>query len=240
MAYTKTTWTNGTTKLNAANMNNIETGIEELKEYVSNMKSNILNAAYPVGSIYLSVSSTDPSSLFGGTWEAWGSGKVPVGINTSDTDFDTVEETGGVKSVTLTSAQCGVPAHAHGLNNHVHGLNSHTHGLNSHKHSLGSHTHSVSSAQAYVQGASGLGRKRVASGSSYYTIASSSADDMVYGTTTAAASGNTGAASGSTAAASGNTGASSGNTANNTAANASASHTNLQPYIVCYMWKRTA
>ena len=239
MAYTKTTWTNGTTKLNAANMNNIETGIEELKEYVSNMKSNILNAAYPVGSIYLSVSSTDPSSLFGGTWEAWGSGKVPVGINTSDTDFDTVEETGGVKSVTLTSAQCGVPAHAHGLNNHVHGLNSHTHGLNSHKHSLGSHTHSVGTAMAFNPGGT-VSRKPLASGRSYHGFASTNVDDLIYGATASAASGNTGAASGSTGAASGNTAAASGNTANNTAANASASHTNLQPYIVCYMWKRTA
>ena len=54
---------------------------------------------YPVGSIYLSVSSTNPSSLFGGTWVAWGSGRVPVGINTSDTDFSTVEKTGGNKNL---------------------------------------------------------------------------------------------------------------------------------------------
>ena len=43
--------------------------------------------------------------MFGGTWVAWGAGRVPVGVDTTDTDFDTVEETGGTKSVTLTAAQ---------------------------------------------------------------------------------------------------------------------------------------
>ena len=53
-------------------------------------QANIVDIIYPVGSIYLSVNSVNPSTLFGGTWEAWGSGKVPVGVDTSDTDFDTV------------------------------------------------------------------------------------------------------------------------------------------------------
>lgn len=49
--------------------------------------------------------------------------------------------TGGAASVTLTSAQSGVPAHAHGLNSHVHSIGAHAHGLNSHTHTLSSHTH---------------------------------------------------------------------------------------------------
>jgi microcystin-dependent protein len=36
-----------------------------------------------------------------------------VGLNSSDTDFDTAEETGGVKEVTLTAAQSGLPSHSH-------------------------------------------------------------------------------------------------------------------------------
>ena len=43
---------------------------------------------YPVGAIYTSVLSTSPASLFGGTWVAFGAGRVLVGINSSDSDFD--------------------------------------------------------------------------------------------------------------------------------------------------------
>ena len=32
-------------------------------------QSNLINLIYPVGSIYLSVNSTNPATLFGGTWE---------------------------------------------------------------------------------------------------------------------------------------------------------------------------
>jgi len=81
----------------------------------SNLATSALAAAYPVGSIYMNASNSDnPSTLLGfGTWAAFGAGRVPVGIDSSDTDFDTAEETGGVKEVTLTSAQSGLPAHYH-------------------------------------------------------------------------------------------------------------------------------
>lgn len=46
-----------------------------LKEYIQQFAKEM----YPVGSIYLSVKNTNPSTYFGGTWVAWGSGRVPVG-----------------------------------------------------------------------------------------------------------------------------------------------------------------
>lgn len=52
---------------------------------------------YPIGSIYLSVNETNPSKYFGGTWVAWGTGRVPVGVDTTQTEFSTVEKTGGSK-----------------------------------------------------------------------------------------------------------------------------------------------
>ena len=58
----------------------------------------IFDLIYPIGAIYMSVNSTNPGNLFGGTWVAWGSGRVPVGVNTSDSDFSSPEKTGGSKS----------------------------------------------------------------------------------------------------------------------------------------------
>ena len=69
--------------------------------------------AYPVGSIYMNCSNaTNPGTLLGfGTWAAFGEGRVLIGIDSSDTDFDTAEETGGSKTHTLTEAQ--LPSHRH-------------------------------------------------------------------------------------------------------------------------------
>lgn len=70
----------------------------------------------PVGSIYLSVVSTDPATLLGyGTWAQIAEGKMLVGIDINDTDFDTVRETGGAKTVTLTGAQSGTSVHSHSI-----------------------------------------------------------------------------------------------------------------------------
>jgi hypothetical protein len=68
---------------------------------------------YPVGSIYISVSSTNPSSLFGGTWVAFAVGRTLIGVDANQTEFDTVEETGGAKTQTLTEAQ--MPPHTHNI-----------------------------------------------------------------------------------------------------------------------------
>ena len=69
--------------------------------------------AYPVGSIYMNATNaTNPGTLLGfGTWTAFGEGRVLIGIDSSDTDFDTAEETGGSKTHTLTEAQ--LPSHRH-------------------------------------------------------------------------------------------------------------------------------
>lgn len=64
-----------------------------------------LSAAYPVGSIYINAGvSTNPSTLLGfGTWEAFGAGKVLVGLDAADSLFDTLEETGGSKNAVVVS-----------------------------------------------------------------------------------------------------------------------------------------
>ena len=78
---------------------------------------NIMLSTYPVGSIYMSVSNTNPSTLFGGTWEAWGKGRVPIGVNETDSDFNAVEKTGGEKTHVLTLSE--MPRHLHTMDSAV-------------------------------------------------------------------------------------------------------------------------
>lgn len=79
---------------------------------------DILNVFYPVGTIYQSVNNTNPGTFMGGTWAAWGAGKFIVGVDAGQTEFDTVEETGGAKKINLTEAQ--LPGHVHTID-HDHG-----------------------------------------------------------------------------------------------------------------------
>lgn len=72
--------------------------------------ANILPYVFPVGFIYISAVSTSPATLFGfGTWTATGTGRVLVGINSGDADFDTAGETGGSKTVNIAHTHT-VPA----------------------------------------------------------------------------------------------------------------------------------
>lgn len=56
----------------------------------------------PIGSIEINVTGENPANYIGGTWVAWGNGRVPVGVDNSDTDFNTVEKIGGEKTHILT------------------------------------------------------------------------------------------------------------------------------------------
>ena len=141
----------------------------------------------------MSVSPVNPGTLFGGTWVAWGVGRVPVGVDTAQTEFDTVDKTGGAKTHTLTVGQ--MPVHAH--------------------------------TQWGISGDQGAGAGRL----------SLQADgNLVWyrgnGTTWGAGAGAGGGRQQVTVGGGENRG-----TSNSGSGEA---HNNLQPYITCYMWKRTA
>lgn len=72
-----------------------------------------LSSVYPVGSIYTSVVATNPSTFFGGQWNPFGQGKVMIGVDSTDTDFDTVGNTGGAKTHTLITDE--IPSHTHSM-----------------------------------------------------------------------------------------------------------------------------
>lgn len=62
---------------------------------------------YPVGSIYMSVNSTNPGTLFGGTWQQL-QNRFLLGAGSSYTNG----ATGGAATHTLTATE--IPAHTHG------------------------------------------------------------------------------------------------------------------------------
>jgi len=79
--------------------------------------ADALALAWPVGSVFIAVVSTNPATLLGyGTWSAFGAGQMLVGLDAGQTEFDTVEETGGAKTVTLTATE--MPAHTHNQQRH--------------------------------------------------------------------------------------------------------------------------
>ena len=69
---------------------------------------------WPVGSIYISVVNINPSEYFGGTWQVFGTGRCLVGIDTSQTEFNTIEKTGGEATHKLTIEE--MPSHNHVVN----------------------------------------------------------------------------------------------------------------------------
>ena len=82
---------------------------------LENLAHSLLDWTYPIGTIYETTSSdldttTKMNAHFGGTWEVYGSGRVLVAKST-DAEFDTIGETGGAKTHTLTTSE--MPSHSH-------------------------------------------------------------------------------------------------------------------------------
>lgn len=73
----------------------------------------LLDVFYPVGTIYESVKPDSPSTFMGGTWSRFGNGKVLVGVDENDADFNTVNKTGGEKTHVLTEPE--MPSHTHDI-----------------------------------------------------------------------------------------------------------------------------
>jgi len=140
-----------------------------------------LEAVYPVGSIYTNATSaTNPATLLGfGTWTAFGAGRVMVGINDADADFDTAEETGGAKTHQLTVDE--MPLHGHPFR-----------------------TDAETDANTDAQGGFSLNQDNDRNEDAFTGTPSATRGEQIGGT------------------------------------GGDAAHNNLQPYIVVYMWKRTA
>ncbi len=117
----------------------IDTNIDNLLNNIISLKSSIFLDEHPVGSIYITTSESENTiakmaSVHGGTWEVYAPGKVIVGYNSSVTEFNTINKTGGSKTTTLATAN--LPSHTHTI--------SHTHTTPATTiSSSGAHTHST-------------------------------------------------------------------------------------------------
>ena len=67
---------------------------------------------YPIGRIVEFYDNSDHSNYLGFTWQRCMVGKTPVGIDTNDSDFNTIGKTGGEKTHKLTTTE--IPKHNHG------------------------------------------------------------------------------------------------------------------------------
>ena len=93
--------------------------LDSLKKTVNSLNSlsdltkSIYLLMHPVGSIVITTVAQSPELVFGGTWITWGSGRVPVGVDKAQEEFETVEKTGGEKSHWLSIHE--TPSHTHAL-----------------------------------------------------------------------------------------------------------------------------
>lgn len=205
-------------------VNGSEVNAGNFNEVVNNLVlAAVFEQAWPLGSIHMSVNPENPAvTLGGGVWQAWGSGRVPVGVDTGQTEFNAVEETGGAKTHTLTVDQ--IPSHDHAQDPHSHGM-SHDHSSTS-TNSTGAHVHSIDSSGGGSTGDLGSNprlKRASPEASPDYTAA-----DAMESAGTHSHTVDIPAYSGSTT----------GTTANNQNTGGGQAHNNLQPYITCYMWKR--
>lgn len=85
-------------------ISNLENNKAEKSEVLllKNIKTAIFDVIYPIGSIYLSYDSTNPSSRLGGTWELTAQGRTFIGVDSTQEEFNTAKKTGGEKTHTLT------------------------------------------------------------------------------------------------------------------------------------------
>lgn len=136
---------------------------------------NTLEKIYHVGKIVMETENIKPSTYLGfGEWILWGAGRVPVGIDPVDEDFNEAEKIGGEKEHILTIEE--TPNHRH--------------------------------EKLYSSG----GKERKAG----YGSTGTHTGTLNENTSTDFESLNTGYTGGDQP------------------------HNNIQPYIVCYMWKRIA
>lgn len=213
---------------------------------------NPVNKIYPVGSIYLSTVSTNPNILFGlGTWEAWGAGRVPVGVGSATKVATFVSRASNVITVSGLSNtadnefQTGQAVLYTAASGAMTGL---THNTVYYVIRVTNSTFSLATTLALAQAGTVISLSSDGTGTQTFTktlttraygdtggeethaMSSTELLAHVHAITTGEGASGTVVAKQADSEASANTGSTGGNVAMN----------NMQPFITCYMWLRTA
>ena len=208
-------------------------------------------SAWPIGSVFIAVVETNPNILLGGgTWAAFGAGRVMVGLDAAQSEFNVVEEVGGAKTHTLSTAELAShnhiqDAHNHTQNAHNHIQDAHNHTQNAHNHIQDAHSHSnnmqvyanvgnVAASQTNLDDFPGSGGPISATGMQVGAMGGGINNTTATNQATTSTN-NTATATNQATTSTNNTA-----TATNQAAGGGTAHNNLQPYIVCYFWKRVS
>ena len=192
-------------------------GLDDRLDAIESDINGIVDLIYPVGSIYMSVNSTSPATLFGGTWE-----QLKDKFLLSAGDTYSAGATGGSAAVSLTKSQ----------------MPRHTHIQNSHNHTQNGHTHSPTGGRKYVAigdvnwGYSAKATVSTSTKSYYYPHT----DADTGGITEQDVTTSTTATNQSSTAVNKYTGG----TATTEAEQNGSAHENMPPYLAVYVWKRTA
>jgi microcystin-dependent protein len=217
-----------------ADVMKVNDNMDILDALFAKISGTILGSVYPVGSIYMSVVSTSPATLFGGTWVRL-KDRFLMGAG----DTYAAGGTGGSETHTLTTNE--MPSHNHTFTgsavtsggvsaNHTHTGTSGNQSAN-HTHTGPSHSHAFSKAGPGDSDAGGIhnhannwgaintgtaGTGATGSNSANHTHTTTTGNNSVGHTHSVTASGTIGNKGGGTA------------------------FSIMPPYLSVYMWKRTA
>lgn len=204
---------------------NLQNNINNLSSEIANL--NNIDKLYPIGSIYITITSTNPSTTIGGTWIAYGQGRKIVGVGSNGTTNYSYNTSGG--SSTKKLAVTNLPSHTHTITPSG-TVTSTFSGKSVNTNSKGSHTHTFPFGYASDE-AKGYGLRQTtintwdviivkdgnsvklnSSGSHTHTMTSSGTVSSTF----------------------------TGSSATTSSVGSTTSFSIQNPYITVYMWKRTA
>ena len=214
------------------NIKELNGEMDSLLARIEYLYNNSINYFYPVGSIYMSVNSTNPSQTVGGVWASYGQGRKLIGAGSNGVTNYTNGSTGGSSTKKLSTSN--ISSHSHTITPSGTVTSSFS-GTSVNTNTTGSHSHTLpmKDAASEVKGYGLL--SRAMGGNAYFDRV------MVKTSTGNRKHVNSGGEHTHSMTASGTvTSSFSGSSATTSSSGNSESFSIQNPYVVVYIWKRTA